>query len=222
MIQNRDSARKVADFLLQIKAVMLQPDRPFTWASGIKSPIYCDNRRTLSNPKIRTYLRQQFVSAISEEFGKPDVIAGVATGGIPHGVLIAQDMGLPFVYVRSEVKKHGAGNLIEGEIHPGQTVVVVEDLVSTGNSTLKAVEALRKAKCEVKGVASVFNYRLKISEDNFKKAKLTCISLSDYPTLIERAVETNYITEQNLKALEDWQKDPEAWSERHLIKSERS
>lgn len=219
MIQNRDSARKVADFLLQIKAVMLQPDKPFTWASGIKSPIYCDNRRTLSNPKIRTYLRQQFVSAISEEFGKPDVIAGVATGGIPHGVLIAQDMGLPFVYVRSEVKKHGAGNLIEGEIHPGQTVVVIEDLVSTGNSTLKAVEALRKAKCEVKGVASVFNYRLKVSEDNFKKAKLNCISLSDYPTLIERAVETNYITELNLKALEDWQKDPEAWSNKHLANS---
>jgi len=219
MIQNRDSARKVADFLLQIKAVMLQPEKPFTWASGIQSPIYCDNRRTLSNPKIRTYLRQQFVSAISEEFGKPDVIAGVATGGIPHGVLIAQDMGLPFVYVRSEVKKYGAGNLIEGEIHPGQTVVVIEDLVSTGSSTLKAVEALRKVKCEVKGVASVFNYRLKISEDNFKKAKLTCISLSDYPTLIERAVETNYITEQNLKALEDWQKDPEAWSNKHGIKS---
>jgi len=219
MIQNRDSARKVADFLLQIKAVMLQPEKPFTWASGIKSPIYCDNRRTLSNPKIRTYLRQQFVSAISEEFGKPDVIAGVATGGIPHGVLIAQDLGLPFVYVRSEVKKHGAGNLIEGEIHPGQTVVVIEDLISTGNSTLKAVEALRKVKCEVKGVASVFNYRLKVSEDNFKKAKLTCISLSDYPTLIERAVETNYISEQNLKALENWQKDPEAWSNKYALEN---
>jgi len=211
MIQNRDSARKVADFLLQIKAVMLQPDKPFTWASGIKSPIYCDNRKTLSNPKIRTYLRQQFVSAIVEEFGKPDVIAGVATGGIPHGVLIAQDLGLPFVYIRSEVKKHGAGNLIEGEIQAGQTVVVIEDLVSTGSSTLKAVDALRKEKCIVKGVASIFNYKLKASEDNFKKAKLVSISLSDYPTLIERAVETNYITEKNLKTLEDWQKNPEGW-----------
>jgi orotate phosphoribosyltransferase len=211
MIQNRDSARKVADFLLQIKAVMLQPDKPFTWASGIKSPIYCDNRKTLSNPKIRTYLRQQFVSAIVEEFGKPDVIAGVATGGIPHGVLIAQDLGLPFVYVRSEVKKHGAGNLIEGEIQAGQTVVVIEDLISTGNSTLKAVDALRKEKCVVKGVASIFNYKLKASEDNFKKAKLANIALSDYPTLIERAVETNYITEKNLKTLEDWQKNPEGW-----------
>jgi orotate phosphoribosyltransferase len=211
MIQNRDSARKVADFLLQIKAVMLQPDNPFTWASGIKSPIYCDNRKTLSNPGIRTYLRQQFVSAIVEEFGKPDVIAGVATGGIPHGVLIAQDLGLPFVYIRSEVKKHGAGNLIEGEIQAGQTVVVVEDLISTGNSTLKAVNALLKEECIVKGVASIFNYKLKSSEENFKKAKLTSISLSDYPTLIERAVETNYITEKNLKALEDWQKNPEGW-----------
>jgi len=208
MIQNRDSARKVADFLLQIKAVMLQPDKPFTWASGIKAPIYCDNRKTLSNPKIRTYLRQQFVSAITEEFGKPDVIAGVATGGIPHGVLVAQDLGLPFVYVRSEVKKHGAGNLIEGEIQAGQTVVVIEDLVSTGSSTLKAVDALLKEKCVVKGVASIFNYRLKIAEDNFKKAKLSCISLSDYPTLIERAVETNYVTAQNLETLEEWQKKP--------------
>ena len=137
MIQNRDSARKVADFLLQIKAVMLQPDKPFTWASGIKSPIYCDNRKTLSNPKIRTYLRQQFVSAIVEEFGKPDVIAGVATGGIPHGVLIAQDLGLPFVYVRSEVKKHGAGNLIEGEIQAGQRWWLLKTLFLPETAHLK-------------------------------------------------------------------------------------
>ncbi len=211
MIHNRDSARKVADFLLQIKAVMLQPEKPFTWASGIKSPIYCDNRKTLSNPKIRTYLRQQFVSAIVENFGKPDVIAGVATGGIPHGVLVAQDLGLPFVYVRSEAKKHGAGNLIEGEITAGQSVVVVEDLISTGGSTIKAVEALRKEKCTVKGVAAIFNYKLKVSDENFKKAKLTCVSLSDFPTLIERAAETNYIVEKDLKTLEDWMKNPEGW-----------
>ena len=211
MIHNRDSARKVADFLLQIKAVMLQPEKPFTWVSGIKSPIYCDNRKTLSNPKIRTYLRQQFVSAIVENFGKPDVIAGVATGGIPHGVLVAQDLGLPFVYVRSEAKKHGAGNLIEGEITAGQSVVVVEDLISTGGSTIKAVEALRKEKCTVKGVAAIFNYKLKVSDENFKKAKLTCVSLSDFPTLIERAAETNYIVEKDLKTLEDWMKNPEGW-----------
>jgi orotate phosphoribosyltransferase len=211
MINNRDSARKVADFLLQIKAIMLQPDKPFTWASGIKSPIYCDNRKTLSSPKIRTYLRQQLVTAVTDKFGKPDVIAGVATGGIPQGVLVAQDLGLPFVYVRSEAKKHGAGNLIEGEIEPGVSIVVIEDLVSTGGSTLKAVEALRNAKCMVKGVVSIFNYNLKISEDNFKAANLTCVSLCDYPTLIERAVETNYIVEKDLKTLEDWLKNPEGW-----------
>jgi len=211
MIQNRDSARKVADFLLQIKAVMLQPDKPFTWASGIKSPIYCDNRKSLSNPGIRTYLRQQFVSAITEAFGKPDVIAGVATGGVPHGVLIAQDLGLPFIYIRSEAKKHGTGNLIEGEFQAGQTVVVIEDLISTGGSTIKAVEALKKEKCIVKGVASIFSYKLKTSEDAFKKAKLISLSLCDFPTLIERAAETNFITEKNLKTLEDWRKNPEAW-----------
>jgi len=211
MIQNRDSARKVADFLLQIKAVMLSPDKPFTWASGIKSPIYCDNRKTLSNPKIRTYLRQQFVSAITEEFGKPDVIAGVATAGIPHGVLIAQDLGLSFVYVRSELKKHGAGNLIEGEIQAGQTVVVIEDLISTGGSIIKAVDALKKEKCVVKGVASIFNYKLKVADENFKKAKLISVSLCDFSTLIERAAETNYISEKDLKTLEEWRKNPEAW-----------
>jgi len=211
MINNRDSARKVADFLLQIKAVMLQPDKPFTWASGIKSPIYCDNRKTLSHPKIRTYLRQQFVSAINDQFGKADVIAGVATGGIPQGVLVAQDLGLPFIYVRSEAKKHGAGNLIEGEFEAGLSVVVIEDLISTGGSTMKAVDALRKEKCMVKGVASIFSYNLKASEDTFKKAKITCVSLCDYPTLIERAAETNYIAEKDIKTLEDWVKNPEGW-----------
>src|SRR6185312_126326 len=141
MIYNKDSARKIADFLLQIKAVKLQPDKPFTWASGIKSPIYCDNRRTLSHPRIRTYLRQQFVGAVQDQYGKPDVIGGIATGGIAHGVLVAQDLGLPFIYVRSEAKSHGTENLIEGEIEAGQSIVLIEDLVSTGGSSLKAAEA---------------------------------------------------------------------------------
>ena len=211
MINNRDSARKIADFLLQIKAVMLQPDKPFTWASGIKSPIYCDNRKTLSHPKIRTFLRQQFSSAVVENFGKPDVIAGIATGGIPHGVLVAQDLGLPFVYVRSEAKKHGAGNQIEGEIVAGQSVVLIEDLVSTGGSTIKAADALKKEKCVVKGVVAIFSYNLKVSEENFKREKLTCINLCDFPTLIERAVETNYIVDKDIKTLEDWLKNPEGW-----------
>ena len=211
MIQNKDSARKIADFLLQIKAIKLQPDKPFVWSSGIKSPIYCDNRKTLSYPKIRTYLRQQFTSVIQDEYGRPDVIAGIATGGIAHGVLVAQDMGLPFVYIRSEAKHHGTEKLIEGEIETGQSVVLIEDLVSTGGSSLKAAEALRKENCLVKGIISIFNYNLKIAEDNFKKSKVHLISLCDYNTLIERAVETNYINEKDLKPLEDWVNNPEGW-----------
>ncbi|MGP8214808.1 MAG: orotate phosphoribosyltransferase [Bacteroidia bacterium] len=211
MIQNKDSARKIADFLLQIKAIKLQPDKPFVWSSGLKSPIYCDNRKTLSYPKIRTYLRQQFASVILEEFGKPDVIAGIATGGIAHGVLVAQDMGLPFVYVRSESKSHGTEKLIEGEIEAGQSVVLIEDLISTGGSSLKAAEALKKEKCLVKGIVSIFNYNLPVAEENFKKAKINVISLCDYNTLIQRAVEINYITEKDLDSLEEWVKNPEGW-----------
>jgi orotate phosphoribosyltransferase len=211
MIQNKDSARKIADFLLQIKAIKLQPDKPFTWSSGIKSPIYCDNRKTLSYPKIRTYLRQQFTSAIQDTYGKPDVIAGIATGGIAHGVLVAQDMGLPFVYVRSEAKGHGTEKLIEGEIEEGQSVVLIEDLISTGGSSLKAAEALRKEKCLVKGIVSIFDYNLGIAAENFKKAKVNVTSLCDYNTLIQRALESNYITEKDLKPLEEWVKNPEGW-----------
>ncbi|HSY76943.1 MAG TPA: orotate phosphoribosyltransferase [Bacteroidia bacterium] len=211
MIQNKDSARKIADFLLQIKAIKLQPDKPFVWSSGIKSPIYCDNRKTLSYPKIRTFLRQQFTSAIQEEFGKPDVIAGIATGGIAHGALVAQDMGLPFIYIRGEAKSHGTERLIEGEIEAGQSVVLIEDLISTGGSSLRAAEVLKKEKCLVKGIVSIFNYNLKIAEDNFKKAKVNIVSLCDYNTLIQRAVESNYITEKDLAPLEEWVNNPEGW-----------
>ena len=153
-----ETSYKVAEFLLQIKAIKLQPENPFTWASGWKSPIYCDNRKTLSYPAIRTYIRQQFVNAINQDFAKPDVIAGVATGGIAQGALVAQEMGLPFVYVRSEAKKHGLTNMIEGDIENGQSVVVIEDLISTGGSSLKAVEALREKGCNVKGMAAIFTY----------------------------------------------------------------
>src|ERR1700741_4401829 len=153
-----DAAYKIAEYLLQIKAVKLQPDQPFTWASGWKSPIYCDNRKTLSYPAIRTYIRQEFVNAINKDFAKPDVIAGVATGGIAQGALIAQELGLPFVYVRSEAKKHGLTNMIEGDVQKGQSVVVIEDLISTGGSSLKAVEALRERGCVVKGMAAIFTY----------------------------------------------------------------
>ena len=153
-----DAAHKVAEFLLQIKAIKLQPEQPFTWASGWKSPIYCDNRKTLSYPQIRTFIRQQYVNVINEKFGKPDVIAGVATGGIAQGALIAQDMGLPFVYVRSEAKKHGLTNMVEGVVEKDQSVVVIEDLISTGGSSIKAVDALREQGCNVKGMVAIFTY----------------------------------------------------------------
>ena len=161
MSQRDDTAHTIAEHLLQIKAIRLQPEEPFTWASGWKSPIYCDNRIALSYPRIRTYIRQELVKAIETRFGKPEVIAGVATAAIPQGALVAEALGLPFVYVRSSPKDHGRQNLIEGELKPGQTVVVIEDLVSTGKSSLKAVEALREAGCTVKGLLAVFSYGLK-------------------------------------------------------------
>jgi len=207
-----DPAYKVAEFLLQIKAVKLQPANPFTWASGLKSPIYCDNRKTLSYPKIRTYIRQHFADVINESFGKPDVIAGVATGGIAIGALVAQEMGLPFVYVRSEAKKHGLTNMIEGEIESGQNVVVIEDLISTGGSSLKAVEALREKGCNVKGMVAIFTYGFDEAEQNFKKAKCKLETLTDYNKLIQAAVKHEYITEKDLKSLKEWRANPSAWS----------
>ena len=209
---NDESALKIAEFLLQIKAIKLQPNKPFTWASGWKSPIYCDNRVTLSYPKVRTYIRQQFVNAINEKFGKPDVIAGVATGGIAQGALVAQEMGLPFVYVRSEAKKHGLTNMIEGVVEKGQSVVVIEDLISTGGSSLKAVEALCEKGCEVKGMAAIFTYGFKTATDSFKKAKCGLVTLSDYETLIKQALKSNYITEKDLKSLKEWRENPAEWN----------
>jgi orotate phosphoribosyltransferase len=211
MILNDESALKIAEFLLQIKAIKLQPAKPFTWASGWKSPIYCDNRVTLSYPKVRTYIRQQFVNAINEKFAKPDVIAGVATGGIAQGALVAQELGLPFVYVRSEAKKHGMTNMIEGVVEKGQSVVVIEDLISTGGSSLKAVEALREAGCEVKGMAAIFTYGFKTADDNFKAAKCKLITLSNYDTLVKQALQSKYITEKDLKSLQEWRVNPSVW-----------
>jgi orotate phosphoribosyltransferase len=211
MIQQPDSALKIAEYLLQIKAVKLQPEKPFTWASGWKSPIYCDNRLTLSYPIIRTYIRQQFAKLIVEQYGKPDVIAGVATGGIAQGALVAQEMGLPFVYVRSDAKKHGLSNQIEGQVEKGQSVVVVEDLISSGGSSLKAVDAIREAGCQVKGLVSIFTYDFKVAEANFKKAKCAVSSLCNYQALIEQALKENYITEANVSSLKKWREDPENW-----------
>lgn len=211
MKKTSESALKVAEFLLQVKAIKLQPNDPFVWASGWKSPIYCDNRVTLSFPQVRTYIRQQFVSLINESFGKPDVIAGVATGGIAQGALVAQEMGLPFVYIRSEAKKHGLTNMIEGVVEKGQSVVVIEDLVSTGGSSLKAVEALREVGCDVKGMAAIFTYGFSVAEENFKKAKCKLVTLSNYETLIAQALESNYVTEDDLATLKLWRENPSQW-----------
>ncbi len=208
---NEEIAKNVSEYLLQIKAIKLDVANPFTWASGIKSPIYCDNRLTLSYPSIRTYIRQQFVQVISEHFGTPDIIAGVATGAIAQGALVAQEMGLPFVYIRSSQKAHGLTNQIEGKIEEGQTVVVVEDLVSTGKSSLNAVTALREAGCAVKGMAAIFTYNLPVAKENFEKEKCELVTLSSYDVLIRKAVESNYISDSDIHKLVKWKENPQEW-----------
>lgn len=211
MFDKIEAAQQVAEFLLQIKAVKLQPDKPFTWASGWKSPIYCDNRLTLSHPSIRTYIRQQMVAMIQEEFGAVSCIAGVATAGIPQGVLIAQELGMPFLYVRSKPKEHGTGNLVEGELHRGQRIVVVEDLISTGKSSLQAVDALRDAGGDVAGLAAIFTYGLDEATENFKKARCRFATLSNYAALIKYAAQNQYVTEDQIEILQQWRENPVVW-----------
>ncbi len=204
MIYNKEIAYKTAELLLKIKAVKLSPNVPFTWASGIKSPIYCDNRITLSYPEIRTFLRQHFVKAIQEHNFEPDAIAGVATGGIAQGALIAQDLGLPFAYVRSGKKEHGLTNQIEGEVRQGQRIVVVEDLISTGGSSLNAVEALREAKCNVKGMVAIFTYNLTKAQKAFQESKCPLITLTDFDHLVTIAAEIGYIQDSDIKLLQEF------------------
>lgn len=213
MSNKSEIEQKVAEFLLQIKAIKLQPGNPFTWASGWKSPIYCDNRITLSHPTIRTYIRQKLASLIQEEYGSVSVIAGVATAGIPQGVLIAQELGLPFIYVRSAPKGHGRGNLIEGEFSEGQRVVVVEDLISTGKSSLQAVEALRQAGLEVAGLVAIFNYGFDAATENFKNARCRFSTLSDYTALIDYARDHNFVSEDDLILLRQWRENPAEWGD---------
>jgi len=206
MIYNKDIALTTAELLLKIKAVKLNPKDMFTWASGIKSPIYCDNRITLSYPEIRTYIRQNFVRSIQESNFEPEAIAGVATGGIPQGALVAQELGLPFAYVRSEKKEHGLSNQIEGEVRQGQRIVVVEDLISTGGSSLNAVQALREAGCNIKGMVAIFSYNLLKAEKAFKDADCALVTLTDFDHLILKALEVGYITDADIKVLQDFKK----------------
>ncbi|MEE4259176.1 MAG: orotate phosphoribosyltransferase [Bacteroidales bacterium] len=215
MVKNKETAALVAEHLLQIKAIKLNNSTPFIWASGLHSPIYCDNRIALSYPKVRNYIRQQLVNQIREEYGLVDVIAGVATAGIPQGILVAQEMGLPFIYVRSSKKAHGLANQIEGELREGQQVVVVEDLISTGKSSLNAVEAIREAGGNIKGMAAIFTYGLPMADKNFKEANCPLFALSSYEIMIKKAIEKEYISEKDKDSLLEWKKDPQAWSDTH-------
>ena len=211
MVRNKDIAAKTAESLLEIKAVKLNKNNPFTWASGWKSPIYCDNRKTLSYPSIRTFLRQKFSEIIKEEFGDVDVIAGVATGAIAIGVLVAQELGKPFVYVRSGSKGHGLRNKVEGVYSAGQTVVVIEDLISTGGSSLAAVEALRDGGADVKGMVAIFTYGFKVAEDRFKEADVRLFTLSDYNMLIDQAATSGYVKDEDIQSLQVWRQNPAEW-----------
>ncbi|WP_396182040.1 orotate phosphoribosyltransferase [Flavobacterium sp.] len=211
MIFNNNTAQQTAELLLQINAIKLETKNHFTWASGWKSPIYCDNRVILSFPAVRNYIRDEFVKQIEAKFGRPDVIAGVATGAIGIGILVAEAMGLPFVYVRPEAKMHGRQNQVEGFLQKGQTVIVVEDLISTGGSSLMAVEALRNEGANVKGMAAIFTYGFPISEEKIAAAKLDVYTLSNYENLIEKAVEKKYVSEEELETLQSWNSNPSEW-----------
>ncbi|MFW5852322.1 MAG: orotate phosphoribosyltransferase [Bacteroidota bacterium] len=203
--------KNIAEKLLQINAIKLQPANPFTWASGWKSPIYCDNRKTLSYPAVRKEICDAFVAKIRELYPSVEIIAGVATGAIAHGMLVAEAMGLPFIYIRSSSKAHGLTNMIEGDYSAGQKVVVIEDLISTGGSSLKAVEALREAKCDVLGMLAIFTYEFSVAQQNFEKASCAVSTLSNYSTLIEHALSKKYISQDDVSSLQEWRKQPETW-----------
>jgi len=212
MIFNKSTAKKTAEVLLQINAIKLNPKNPFTWASGWNSPIYCDNRLVLSFPIIRNYIKEEIAKNIEIEFGKPDVIAGVATGAIGIGALVAEYLGLPFVYVRPEAKKHGRQNQIEGFIKKGQNVVVVEDLISTGKSSLVAVDALKAAEINVKGMVAIFTYGFDVSKENFETNNVNLFTLSNYESLLEQALDTNFINQNEVDILSKWNSNPSEWT----------
>lgn len=207
-----DSLKKTfASKLLKVRAIKLQPESPFTWASGWKSPFYCDNRKTLSFPELRNYVKLELVHAIQENFPEAEAVAGVATGAIAQGALVADELNLPFAYVRSKPKDHGLENLIEGELKPGTKVVVVEDLISTGSSSLKAVEALRKNCCEVVGMVASYTYGFDVAKKAFEDAGVKLVTLTDYEHVVAEAQETGYLKEENVEMLHEWRKDPANW-----------
>ena len=212
MIFDKQIAKETAEVLLKVNAIKLSPTEPFTWASGWKSPIYCDNRIILSFPPIRNHIRETMAKEIEKKYGKPDAIAGVATGAIGIGILVAEYLGLPFIYVRPEAKGHGRKNQIEGFIEAGQNVVVVEDLISTGKSSLNAVKALKEAHINVKGMVAIFTYGFATATENFKKENITLNTLSNYESLLEEALATNYISEKELETLSVWNSNPSKWN----------
>ncbi len=205
--QKKDFARR----LLKIKAIKLQPNDPFTWASGWKSPFYCDNRKTLSYPDLRSYVKLELTHTILAHFPQAEAVAGVATGAIPQGALVADALMLPFVYIRNKPKDHGLENLIEGELNPGTKVVVVEDLISTGGSSLKAVEAVRKSGCEVIGMVASYSYGFDVAKEAFTNANVELVTLTDYDHVVAEALETGYITSDDVQLLNEWRKDPANW-----------
>lgn len=211
MIYDIDIAKQVAKSLLQINAIILQPNNPFKWAAGWNSPIYCDNRKTLSYPEIRTYIKQGLAAIVKNHFKGANVIAGVATAGIPHGALVAEELGLPFIYVRSKVKEHGKQNQIEGYFQEGQSVILVEDLISSGKSSLNSAQVLKDAGMNVKGMVSIFTYGFDAAAENFKKAECENVSLCDYSTLLPIAKEQQYIEESDLSVLNEWRDNPAIW-----------
>jgi orotate phosphoribosyltransferase len=212
MILSEKTANRTAELLLQINAIKLNPQKPYTWASGWLSPIYTDNRTVLSYPEIRNYIKEQFIEVIKEKFAEVEMIAGVATAGIPHGAILADALNIPFCYVRSSPKSHGLSNMIEGRTLPKQKTVVVEDLISTGGSSINAIRALRAAECEVMGMLAIFSYAFELSEINFRNEHCSFYTLSDYPHLIKKAAELSFVHEDEILTLEAWRKHPESWT----------
>ena len=211
MIYDIDIAKQVAKSLLQINAIILQPNQPFKWAAGWNSPIYCDNRKTLSYPEIRNHIRQGLAAIVKNHYKGSNVIAGVATAGIPHGALVAEELGLPFIYVRSKAKEHGKQNQIEGYFEKGQSVILVEDLISSGKSSLEAAATLKEAGMHVKGIVAIFTYSFDAASENFKNADCEYVSLCDYNTLLPQAIASQYIEKADLSILKKWRENPSIW-----------